>query len=405
MSNVHGVRGFVSTDNSTSETLTLDTDDYTGTWEDVVDYASISLSVTTSLDATIWAEFSSDGVTADRTIQLSKSPTTHSGIHSLIPVNQYFRVFIENATALNVVEVQTMYHTSARIAQPTSRLGQNVQIYSDLLNVRPLTNIDLELARQHIVGQSADFFFGHNEAITNAGFEDVWAPGGDIPWQTSAVQISVASSDAADTATGPGLGCQSVEIHGLSATGADQSEVIDLNGTTEAHSTLTYTRVNLMHNEEVGTYGGSHQGDITCRVYSAGAGTGAILSLMEGLEGAVDTSVQYGYGEAMNGFTSVPLGKVLYITRLSVKPQSSKPIDVVLYERDGLLTTSDPFQPRRVLWIADELDAPIEKEFKSHIKIKALSDIFFRAQASTASASAVDVWLDYYLLDEDSDGA
>ena len=44
--------------------------------------------------------------------------------------------------------------------------------------------------------------------------------------------MKIASSDAADNGTTPGLGVQSVEIHGLSATGADQDEVLLTNGTT-----------------------------------------------------------------------------------------------------------------------------------------------------------------------------
>ncbi len=140
------------------------------------------------------------------------------------------------------------------------------------------------------------------------------------------------------------------------------------------------------------------------RVTNATFASGALLVKMEGKEGSADDNVQYGYGEAQNGFTSVPLAKVMYITRLEVIPKANKPIDVILYERDGLLTVADPFQPRRILWSAEELENPVEKEFKSHIKIKALADIFFRAQG-TGAVSGVDVELDYYLVDADASGA
>ncbi len=125
---------------------------------------------------------------------------------------------------------------------------------------------------------------------------------------------------------------------------------------------------------------------------------------MTGLEGNSGDSVQFGYGEAQNGFTSVPLGKVLYITRIEVIPKTAKSINVALYERDSLLQVADPFIPRRVIWSADEILDPVEKEFKSHIKIKALADLFFRAEGS-AGTSGVSVWLDFYLVDADSDGA
>ncbi len=273
---------------------------------------------------------------------------------------------------------------------------------ADGILVRQSANVDLDYARKHILGGRAFFFFGHNNALQSNVFEDVWEGGGDIQWQTAAAKIKIKSTHAADTAAG--LGLQSVEIHGLDANGADIEEVLDLSGVTPVESVNSYIRVSLVHNEEVGTYGGSHQGDIEWRVTNETFGSGALLGNMKGLEGGVNSSVQYGYGEAQNGFTSVPLGKVLYITRLEVVPKANKGINVILYERDGLLTVADPFQPRRVIWSAEELEEPVEKEFKSHIKIKSLADLWFRAEG-VGAVSGVDVELDFYLVDADASGA
>jgi hypothetical protein len=269
--------------------------------------------------------------------------------------------------------------------------------------VRQSTNVDLDIARVQVAGKESSFFFGYNEDITSA-WEDIHPTGGDIQWQTTAAKVAISSSDAADTSAG--LGCRSVEIHGLSATGADQDEIIVLNGTTEVESTLDYVRVNLVHNETVGTYGGSHQGDVTCRVTSGGAKTGDIMSVMTGLEGAVDTSVQYGSGEAGNGYSSVPLGKVLYLTggEVFVNTTGTKTADIVLYEREGILNTSAPFDSRRALWSAVEVQGRIPFVFKSHKKIKSLADVFFRAQASNAGTK-IEVYLEYYLVDENGSGA
>ena len=267
--------------------------------------------------------------------------------------------------------------------------------------VRPTNLFKLDTAREHILGQTAEFFFGENNALTNGSFEDVTASGGDLHWPTAAAKVKIASTHAADTAAG--LGLRSVEIHGLDATGAAIDEVIALNGVTAVESVNSYVRLTLMHNETVGTYGGSHQGTITCRVTNATFANGALLATMTGLEGASGSSVQFGYGEAQLGFTSIPLGKVGYITKLEVVPTSAKPIDVVLYERDSLLTVAAPFVPRRILWSADELEAPVEKEFNSFIKVKSLTDIWFRAEG-TVNSAGVSVSLEYYLVDEDAEG-
>ncbi|KKK56688.1 hypothetical protein LCGC14_3062020, partial [marine sediment metagenome] len=324
-------------------------------------------------------------------------------VHALKPAAKFFRVVYTNGSAAqSLFRLQCIFHSSAGVVL-TTRGGQH-QSTVDATPTRQTTEIDLDFARKHIPGGRSFFFFGHNNALQSNVFEDVWEGGGDIQWQTAAAKIKIKSTHAADTATGPGLGLQSVEIHGLDSTGADIEEVLDLAGTTPGESVNEYLRVNLVHNEEVGTYGGSHQGTIEWRVTNATFGNGALLGQMSGLEGAADSSVQFGYGEAQNGFTSVPLGKVLYITRLEVVPKANKGINVILYERDGLTTISDPFQPRRIIWSAEELEAPIEKEFKSHIKIKALADLWFRAEG-VGAVSGVDVELDYYLVDADATGA
>ena len=107
---------------------------------------------------------------------------------------------------------------------------------------------DLEYARIQANGTDrAFFFFGHNDDVGTT-YEDIHPNGGDINWITTATKVEVSSSDAADTAAG--LGTRSVEIHGLSATGVDQDEVIAMNGVTPVESSLTYVRVNKIHNEQ-----------------------------------------------------------------------------------------------------------------------------------------------------------
>ena len=283
-----------------------------------------------------------------------------------------------------------------------SRLEQQLSTSSDVALIRPISVAELELSRRQITGQRTFFFFGFNNDI-GAGWEDINSQGADYTWLESGVYLGVSSSDAADTSAG--LGVQQVELHGLSTTGEDQDEVITMDGTTEVQSSLIYRRVNKLHSENVGTYGGSHKGDVTLRVDSGGAKTGSILALMIGIEGSVDTSVQYGLGEAGAGHYSIPLGKVAYLIggEVYVNTTGVKTADIVLYERDGLLTDAAPFEARRVLWDAVEVQGTIPITFKSFIKIKALSDIWFRAQASTGGTK-IQVQLEFFLVDANAEG-
>ena len=271
--------------------------------------------------------------------------------------------------------------------------------------VRPTNSYDVDTARKHIKGQEAEFFFGTNAAVGNTAWEDVWPTGGDITWLTVATKVEVISSHVDDNGTTPGPGLRSVEIDGLDANGAFQDEVLLTNGTDAVISSNTYLRVNIVHSEKCGTYGGSHRGDITVRP----SGGGNTIALMDGIEEAVDNSVQYGGGESNNGFYTVPLGKVAYLTKLEVILDAKNNVDVsvALYEREDILdigTSSADTSPLRILWSEQLIKANLIHEFKSHQKIKSLADIWFRAKADTGTA-LVAVTLDYYLLDADSAGA
>jgi hypothetical protein len=62
---------------------------------------------------------------------------TDAGIHSLIPVAQYVRIrYVNGAVGQTTMVLQTIFNPVARIAQPTSRLAQTLDDFSDVLNVR-----------------------------------------------------------------------------------------------------------------------------------------------------------------------------------------------------------------------------------------------------------------------------
>ncbi len=393
--------GKISTDNSSTATLAGDAV-FTGTGEDVSAFASISILYKSDVVAAtsgLSIEFSQDNTNWDVQLVGDLGAKTFQ-VHRLVPEAKFFRVVYTNGSdAQSFFRLQCIYHTSSSPVLIT-RAGQP-QSTVDATPTRQTTEIDLDFARKHIPGGRAFFFFGFNDAV-GTSFEDIHPAGGDINWLQTAGQIEITSTDANDTAAGSG--CRSVEVHGLSATGEDQDEVIATSGlTTTTATTLSYIRVNKMHNQTVGTYGGSHEGNITCNLKTGGVQ----LAIMTGIEGSVNGDSQYGSGEAGNGYWTVPLGKVAYITRLEVVVDvaTNKTVDVVLYEREGILDTSAPMDPRRVLWQERSVKATVEKEFKSHLKIKALTDIFFRARTNTSGTSLIEVSLDFYLVDADASGA
>jgi len=398
--------GLVSTNNSTTALLGIDAV-FTGVGDDVTEYSSVSVSwnanVASADPSGLLMQFSTDNVNWDRSIPVHSHSDTlqinHGGVHRLSIIAKFFRVVYTNGSvAQTSFRLQILYHTDNSMPL-VSRISQQLNTDSDVALIRPTTNIQLDLARRQITGQRTFFFFGYNNDIDASVWEDVHPGGGDINWLETATKVEVLSTNAADTAAG--LGTRSVEIHGLSATGVDQDEVIAMNGVTPVESSLTYVRINKIHNEQVGTYGGSHQGDITCRV----TGAGVVLGVMTGIEGVVNSGVQYGLGEAGNGFYSVPLGKVAYLMGgvATINTTASKTADLVLYEREGILNTSTPFDPRRVLWDAIEVQGTIPIAFRSFKKIKGLTDIYFRAQASN-NDTTISIEMEFFLVDANSAG-
>jgi hypothetical protein len=395
------MHGIESTGNSSTDALTSGST-FTGTGEQN-NCAHVGVMLKTDQPGTLYFQFSSDGTNWDSQFPVNgyRVKANIPIFHTAVKLGRYFRtVYVNDSDGDQTFFRMKIYYGDSFVPSVIT-LEQSVAPDADTTLVRPVTDVDLELARRQITGQEARFIFGHTKTLVNGTWSDVWAGAGNYPWQQVGAKIKVKSSSTADTVGG--LGLQSVEIHGLSSLdGSDQEEIINLNGTTPVESALSYSRVTLAHNQEVGTYGGSHQGDIELRVTNATFANGALIGKMEGKEGAADSSVQYGYGEANNGFLSVPKGLVAYITRLEVIPNAAKPIDIVLYEREGILLQNPPYLPRREIWGADAVDVPIEKVFKSHIKIKSLTDLWFRAQGNGQS-SEVDVWLDYYLLTNKAD--
>lgn len=150
---VDNVGGVDSAGNTASTGTIAASGAWYGPWEDVTEYASISVIADktsgSSTMATLYGEFSYAGTptaggpcTTDappcRSIQWSSGNDVNFGIHSVIPVAKYFRLRIVNGDGVNslVVSTQVIYNKQARIAQPTSRLQQTLGGYSDVLNTR-----------------------------------------------------------------------------------------------------------------------------------------------------------------------------------------------------------------------------------------------------------------------------
>ncbi len=65
-----------------------------------------------------------------------------------------------------------------------------------------------------------------------------------------------------------------------------------------------------------------------------------------------------------------------------------------MYEAEGITRNGGSFLPRRVIWEGFNLTGTLEHAFDSLIKIKPLTDLWFRAKTSTGTGG-VAVRLDW----------
>lgn len=155
------IAAMISTLNSTTANLAAGAT-YTGTWEETWKYGSITVGGYTSCNGTLYADISTDGVNVDRSLQLSLGNNSTIGIHSLIPTTKYFRARLVNGnTAQTYLRLQTILNPGARVSMTTSRLEQNLDAHTDVLNVRSI-----------LTGANGN----HNAEVTNHGALNVAPP-------------------------------------------------------------------------------------------------------------------------------------------------------------------------------------------------------------------------------------
>lgn len=382
-------RNKVSTSNSTTSPLSGGAT-YTGTWEEIFGYSTVTVIVTTSAVAgTLYVDFSSDGTNTDRTAQLSSGTSTDiSGIHSLTVVSKYFRIRLVNgASAQSELRIQTILSPSAKIAMPTSRLGQNIGQYSDVLNVRASNDVNLDTSRGVIGGRSGTDVQSRN---TNVSTTEVLISRTNTTWTgflTSATTVRIRSGgNANDTAAGSGA--REITVQGLNASFESISETIATNGTSASTSTsASFIRIHKCFVSSAGTYSdgvsGSNAGDI----------------LIETTGGVLMDAIGATFGRSQSAVYTIPAGKTGYLVSFESSVESTKSATVRLYKRENADDTSSPFSGKQLLQVFSGLAGTAEHRHSVYIALPAKTDVWVTAQKDSAGTTAAQAALEIILID------
>jgi hypothetical protein len=382
-------RGKVSTANSSTATLS-GTAVFTGTSEDVSEYATITCMVDSDVDGTLSMQLSTDGTNWDRAKVVPLDITLGGGsVHTLEMVSQYFRVVYTNGSAAQShFRLQTIYHTY-RSGFLTSSPDQIISKVNDAQIVRVSNDPYLDISRSLYADKKSFHRFGYNEAVPNGSERDIWAYGstgiGNINynWCTTDEKFRVkAGGNVADTSAG--LGARTVQVVYLDANGDEQQDQLTLAGASASDSTsVTGRRFLRAWVDTCGTINSNNTGGITFENES----TGLVVAYIGAGVGQTELS-QY----------TVPLGYTAYLTRIqvSVSVGTNKDATVKMYQRQNAYTTAAPFGSKRLVrqWNAIQ-GADNLIEYQSLPSFPALTDLWLTGEGNGAET---EVDIDYCLI-------
>ena len=273
----------VSTLNSTT-TLLNAAATFTGAWEDVSGYESVSIAVATDQDGTFTIQFSPDGTNADGTLTRYYRTASINPPQAFAVTRKFMRVTFTNTSASNqtYLRLQTIIGGAGLLNIPIdSTMSQNFAAIS----VRP-TDYHHEVALGLRQGRQHWDIWGNNTDI-DIGTEIVRTLGGTtVSNITVATTFTFVSSSAADTSAG--TGAQSLVVYYIDSLRKAQIGVVTLNGTTPVVSAFSGLGINRISIYLAGT-GQANAGTITCTETTSAA---AVAEIRTG-EGTNQTTVYY----------------------------------------------------------------------------------------------------------------
>jgi len=257
---------------------------FTGTWEDVSNYNTITLAVKTDQDGTYTLQFSPDGTNADSTLTRYYRTANIEPPNAFVVTRKYARVTFTNTSASNqtYLRFQVMYGSQGQLNAPLdATLSQDY----DATVVRP-SDFFYEVARGLRQGMAHWDIWGYNQDV-DIGTEIVRSLGGTtVSRITAATTFTFVSTNANDTSAG--TGAQSLVVYYLDSNRKAQIGVITMNGTTPVVSAFSGLAVNRISIYLAGS-GQENAGVITCTETTGGV---AVAEIRAG-EGTNQTTVFY----------------------------------------------------------------------------------------------------------------
>lgn len=242
---------------------------FTGEWEDVSQFSTVTVAVKTDQDGQFTVQFSPDGTNADSTLTRYYRTAKIEAPHNFTITRRYCRVTFTNNSGSNqtYLRLQTLYGARPQLNAPCdSTLAPDF----DAIVTRP-TDYKTEVALGRRQGAALWNKFGKNDDV-DIGTEVVANFGGAMSIFTSGSTFTLVSDSAADD--DGGTGCNSVVVYGVDSNWDEAIEVVTLDGTTPVATTTSWLSYpNRIAMNLCGT-GQTNAGTITCTRTTGGATVG-----------------------------------------------------------------------------------------------------------------------------------
>jgi hypothetical protein len=160
---------------------------------------------------------------------------------------------------------------------------------------------ELQVSRGQITWHQSITVFGYNGDV-DTSVETVWPQGGLLAFPAAALQLSVSSSNAADTSAG--TGARTVYLEGLDASHNVISEIVTLNGQTAVTTTKSYLHINNCYVRTAGS------GETAAGTIYFGTGT-----VTAGVPATVYDVIAFDYNARVTGSYTVPAGYTAYVSQ------------------------------------------------------------------------------------------
>jgi hypothetical protein len=160
---------------------------------------------------------------------------------------------------------------------------------------------ELQVARGQIQGHRNVTVFGFNGDVDQTQVS-VWPLPSLITFPAAALQMTVSSTSANDTAAG--TGARTVVVQGLDANYNEVTETVTLNGQTAVTMSASLLRVNYAYVATAGS-GNSAAGDIYI-------GTGTVTA---GVPATTYDIIKFDYNTTTTGSYTVPAGYTAYVSQ------------------------------------------------------------------------------------------